>query len=189
MTATASIQMQVLQIADNFQQLSYQAEEIAAVADRMVTCIQAGGKILLCGNGGSAADAQHLAAELVGRFLKDRAPLPAIALNTNNSVITAIANDYGFADVFFRQIQGIGCNKDMLIALSTSGNSQNIINALAVAREMGMTTVGLTGENGGRMRAACDQCICVPSSSTPRIQEMHIAIGHVLCELIEHMFS
>lgn len=189
MTEAKFIQITLLQTASNFSTLSHQAEHIAAVAERMVECLRVGGKILLCGNGGSAADAQHIAAELLGRFLKDRRPLPAIALNTNNSVITSIGNDYGFADIFSRQIQGIACNKDMLIALSTSGNSRNILNALIAAHEIGVVTVGLTGASGGQMRGACDFCICVPSSSTPRIQEMHIAIGHVLCELAERAFS
>jgi D-sedoheptulose 7-phosphate isomerase len=189
MKTTAFVQTQLIQMAKNLANLTHQAEAIATVAEWMVQRIRLGGKILFCGNGGSAADAQHLAAELMGRFLKDRLPLPAIALNTNNSVITALGNDYGFADIFSRQIQGIAGDKDMLIALSTSGNSQNIINALGSAREVGAVTVGLSGASGGEMREACDLCICVPSSSTPRIQEMHIAIGHLLCELVEEALS
>jgi D-sedoheptulose 7-phosphate isomerase len=188
MTEAAFIRTKLFEVVDNFSKLTQQAEAIAIVASQMVTCIRAGGKVLFCGNGGSAADAQHLAAELLGRFLKDRAPLPAIALNTNNSVITSISNDYGFAEIFSRQIYGIASNKDMLVALSTSGNSENVINALGAAREVGMVTVGLSGESGGRIREACDLCICVPSSSTPRIQEMHIAVGHLLCELVEQAF-
>jgi D-sedoheptulose 7-phosphate isomerase len=189
MNASAFVQTQLIQMAKNLASLTSQVEDIATVAEWMVACIQAGGKILLCGNGGSAADAQHIAAEFLGRFLADRPPLPAIALNTNNSVITSIGNDYGFADIFSRQIQGIATDNDMLIALSTSGNSQNVLNALRTACEIGMVTVSLTGESGGRMREACDLCLCVPSSSTPRIQEMHIAIGHLLCELVEQTFS
>lgn len=189
MKATAFIQTQLIEMANNLSNLAIQVENIATVAEWMVACIHRGGKIFLCGNGGSAADAQHLAAELVGRFLKDRPPLPAIALNTNNSVITSLGNDFGFADIFSRQLQGIAGHKDMLIALSTSGNSENILRALGAAREIGLVTVGLSGESGGQMRQACDLCICVPSSHTPRIQEMHIAVGHMLCELVEQACS
>lgn len=189
MKATAFIQTQLMEMSNNLAKLTGQIEAMVSVAEWMVACINRGGKIFFCGNGGSAADAQHLAAELVGRFLKDRPPLPAIALNTNNSIITSLGNDYGFADIFSRQIQGIAGHEDMLIALSTSGNSENIIKALLAAREMGMVSVGLSGESGGRMREACDLCICVPSSHTPRIQEMHIAVGHLLCELVEQAFS
>ena len=140
---------------------------------------------MFCGNGGSAADAQHLAAELMGRFMIDRAPLPAMALTVNSSAMTAIANDYSYEEVFDRQLRGIGRSGDVLVAISTSGNSGNVVRAIEAAREINILTIGLTGESGGRMGNLCDICIRVPSASTPRIQEMHIAVGHCLCELVE----
>ena len=141
--------------------------------------------MLLCGNGGSAADAQHLAAELSGRFYYDRAPLPAEALHTNSSFTTAVANDYSFEDIYSRAVHASGRKGDILIGLSTSGNSENIIRALKTAREMGILTVGMTGETGGKMKPFCDYLINVPSDDTPRIQESHILIGHIICELVE----
>ncbi|MCK9421683.1 MAG: D-sedoheptulose 7-phosphate isomerase [Bacteroidales bacterium] len=151
-------------------------------------CIEAfcnGNKVILCGNGGSAADAQHLAAEFSGRFYYDRPPLPAEALHVNTSYLTAVANDYSFDEVYARLLKGTGREGDVLIGLSTSGNSKNILNALHVANETGIITVGLTGETGGKMRDLCDFLINVPSSDTPRIQEAHIMIGHIICELVE----
>lgn len=140
---------------------------------------------MFCGNGGSAADAQHLAAELSGRFYYDRAPLPAEALHANSSYITAVANDYSFDDIYARAVQGSGRKGDILIGISTSGNSENIIRAMKVAREIGILTVGMTGETGGKMKEFCDYLINVPSTDTPRIQEAHILIGHIICELVE----
>jgi len=147
------------------------------------------GRLLLCGNGGSAADAQHIAAELSGRFKIDRQALDAEALHVNTSYLTAVANDYGFDIVYERLVQAKGREGDMLIALSTSGNSQNIINAIHAAREKNMIIVGMTGQNGGKMKDICDFLLNVPSDDTPLIQEMHILIGHILCEHIEILCS
>lgn len=142
-------------------------------------------KVYFCGNGGSAADAQHLAAEFSGRFYKDRKALPAEALHCNTSYLTAVANDYGYDNVYSRIIEGIGKAGDVLIGLSTSGNSTNILNAFQVAREHKMITVGFTGETGGKMKDASDYLINIPSSDTPRIQECHITVGHIICQLVE----
>lgn len=152
------------------------------------TCINAfcnGNKVLLCGNGGSAADAQHLAAEFSGRFYYDRPPLPAEALHANTSYLTAVANDYSFDEVYARLLRGTAKSGDILIGLSTSGNSKNVIRAFETARELGIITVGLTGESGGIMKDICDFLINVPSKDTPRIQESHIMIGHIICEIVE----
>ncbi len=158
---------------------------VVKVADTMTKCLRSGNKILFFGNGGSAADAQHLAAELSGRFLKERKSLSGWALTTNSSVLTAIGNDYSFDEVFARQVQGIGTPGDLAFGLSTSGNSPNVLRALDVAREKKLVTVGLTGRLGGKLPSAVDHCICIPSDQTPRIQEAHILTGHILCELIE----
>lgn len=147
--------------------------------------LQNGKKILFCGNGGSAADAQHLAAEFSGRFYSDRKALPAEALHCNTSYLTAVANDYSFDVVYSRLIDGIGQEGDVLIGLSTSGNSGNIINALNTARSKQMVTVGFTGITGGKMKDSCDYLINIPSSDTPRIQESHIMVGHIICQLVE----
>ncbi|HUB01922.1 MAG TPA: D-sedoheptulose 7-phosphate isomerase, partial [Terriglobales bacterium] len=144
-----------------------------------------GNKILFFGNGGSAADAQHLAAELSGRFLKERRSLPGLALTTNTSVLTAIGNDYSFDEVFARQVRGIGSGGDIAFAITTSGNSPNVLRAVEAAREKGLVTIGLTGGTGEKLRKAVEMCICIPSDETPRIQEGHILTGHILCELIE----
>jgi D-sedoheptulose 7-phosphate isomerase len=143
------------------------------------------GRILLCGNGGSAADAQHIAAELSGRFAFDREPLDAEALSVNTSYMTAVANDYSFDDIYSRLVKAKGRKGDMLVAISTSGNSQNIINAVNAGEEIGMITVGLTGKSGGKMNDLCNFIIRIPSNETPRIQESHIMIGHIFCKLIE----
>lgn len=150
-----------------------------------VTAFRAGKKILLCGNGGSAADAQHWAGELVSRFYYDRPGLPAIALTTDTSILTAIGNDYGYDYSFARQIEALGNNGDVLFAISTSGNSKNVITAIKAAKNKGMKVIGFTGKNGGEMRDICDICICTPSDSTPKIQEGHEVIGHTICALIE----
>ena len=144
-----------------------------------------GGKVLFCGNGGSAADSQHLAAELTGRFIHDRRPLAAIALSTDSSALTCIANDYSFDEVFARQVAGLGRAGDLLIGISTSGNSRNVIRAVEEAQRLGMATVGLLGRDGGQLRSLCQHSITVPSQVTARIQECHILIGHTLCGLIE----
>lgn len=143
------------------------------------------GKVLLCGNGGSAADAQHIAAELSGRFYYDREPLYAEALSVNTSYITAVGNDYSYDMVFSRMVKAAGKKADVLIGISTSGNSENVVNAIRQANELGMKTIGFTGESGGRLNDLCKVCIKVPSSNTARIQEAHILIGHILCELVE----
>ena len=151
----------------------------------ILNCFQKGGKVLFCGNGGSAADAQHLAAELSGRFYFDRAPLFAEALHVNTSYVTAVANDYGYDDIYSRLIMAMGKENDVLIGLSTSGNSPNIIQAFLAASDIGMKTIAFTGENGGKLKKICDYLINVPSKDTPRIQESHIMIGHIICELVE----
>lgn len=158
---------------------------VIEVAKVVAQALESGDKVLLCGNGGSAADAQHIAGELVGRFLRERRPLPALALNANTSVLTALGNDYGFEEVFARQVAALGRPGDVLIAISTSGNSPNVLRAAKAARERGMKVIGLTGAGGGKLRELCDLCLCVPSASTPRIQEMHILIGHIICQLVE----
>jgi D-sedoheptulose 7-phosphate isomerase len=164
-------------------------EELLNVIESVVgICISAfrnGNKVLFCGNGGSAADAQHLAAEFSGRFYYDRPPLPSEALHVNTSYLTAVANDYAFDEVYARILKGSGKKGDILIALSTSGNSANIIKALQAAKENGITTIGMTGASGGIMKDLCDFLINVPSIDTPRIQESHIMIGHIICELVE----
>lgn len=158
---------------------------IEDVTSLIITAFNNGNKVLFCGNGGSASDAQHLAAEFSGRFYHDRKPLPSEALHCNTSYLTAVANDYGYDSVYSRIVEGSGQTGDVLVGLSTSGNSTNITNALQMAREIGMITVGFTGEGGGKMKELCDHLINVPSSDTPRIQEAHITIGHIICQLVE----
>ncbi|WP_204251241.1 D-sedoheptulose 7-phosphate isomerase [Elioraea rosea] len=159
--------------------------DTAAAAEILVAAIRTGNKLLICGNGGSAADAQHWAGELVSRFLYDRPGLPAIALTTDSSIMTAIGNDYGYERLFSRQVEALGTKGDVLFALSTSGRSPNVIAALKAAREKGMVTVGFTGEGGGDMPPLCDILLRVPSAATPRIQEGHEALGHAICALVE----
>ena len=161
------------------------ADSIVNVAGLIVSSIHAEGKILLFGNGGSATDASHIAAEFVGRYDRDRVPLPALALSTDMATITCIANDYEYADIFARQISGLGRNGDIAIAISTSGNSLNILKAVEVARNLGLTTVAWTGKGGGKLASLVDYSFVVPSNVTARIQECHITLGHVLCELVE----
>lgn len=158
---------------------------IGKAVEAIVTCFRNGGRVYFCGNGGSAADAQHLAAEFSGRFYFDRPVLPADALHCNTSYLTAVANDYGYDKVFARLISGLGREGDILVGLSTSGNSENILQAFAVCREKGVRTLALTGANGGRMKELADLLINIPSTDTPRIQEAHITIGHIICELVE----
>lgn len=158
---------------------------IARVGETLVQALKQGNKVLLFGNGGSAADAQHIAAEFVGRFLIDRPALPAVALPVNASCVTAIGNDYGFDVVFSRQIEALGRAGDVAIGISTSGNSPNVLNALSTARKMGLCAVALTGCTGGKLKDVVDYCICVPSNETPRIQECHILLGHLISELVE----
>jgi D-sedoheptulose 7-phosphate isomerase len=162
------------------------SDVVEKVVGAIVRTLQTGGKILLFGNGGSAADAQHIAAEFVNRYMMDRPPLPAIALTTDTSALTSIVNDYGAADLFAKQVRALGRPGDIAIALSTSGNSVNILRALDVCKEMGIRTIGLTGGSGGAMATKVDHCLCVSATAkTPRIQEAHILIAHVLCELVD----
>jgi len=161
------------------------AGDVSKVADLIYSSLAEGGQLLIAGNGGSAADAQHISAELTGRFLRERRPLRAIALHANTSALTAVGNDYGYEYVFARELTAHARPGDVLLAISTSGNSPNILRAIEAARQCGVAVVGFTGESGGQMRAACDLCLCVPSKSTPRIQEMHITIGHTICDLME----
>jgi D-sedoheptulose 7-phosphate isomerase len=159
--------------------------QISAVAERLRTCLQQGGKILLMGNGGSAADSQHIAAEIVGRYKRERKGLPAIALTTDTSILTSVGNDYGYEYIFSRQVEALCGPLDVVIGLSTSGNSPNVVRAIETAKEIGATTIGMTGGSGGKLKALCDFNLVVPSGDTPRIQEAHNFIGHVLCELAE----
>ncbi|MCF8448704.1 MAG: D-sedoheptulose 7-phosphate isomerase [Taibaiella sp.] len=158
---------------------------IEKVTEVITNAFANGNKVLFCGNGGSAADAQHLAAEFSGRFYTDRDPLPSEALHCNSSYMTAVANDYGYDVVYSRMIKGMGKPGDVLVGLSTSGNSVNIINAMEQSRKIGMINVVLSGEGGGKLRTMCDYLINVPSNDTPRIQESHIMVGHIICELVE----
>lgn len=158
---------------------------ITDAGDVLAALLGAGGKLLFCGNGGSAADCQHLAAELTGRFMKDRRPLAGLALSTDSSALTCIGNDYSFDDVFARQVHALGRPGDALLAISTSGQSPNVIKAVQAAREIGIYTVGLLGRDGGPLRSLCDAAIVVPGQVTARIQEAHLLIGHTLCGLIE----
>ncbi len=159
--------------------------KLAEVSSICINTYKNDGKILIAGNGGSAADAQHFAGELVSRFYFDRPALSAIALTTDSSILTAIGNDYGYEDVFSRQVQAHGRSGDVFIAISTSGNSPNILKAIETAKAIGLVVIGLTGQSGGKMKAMCDVCLCAPSDSTPRIQECHLFFEHTLCACIE----
>ena len=166
------------------------APQIAAAGQRIVQCLAQGGKLLACGNGGSASDAQHFAAEIVGRFERERPALPALALNTDSSILTAVANDYGYDDVFARQVQGLGRTGDVLLAISTSGNSTNVFNAIKTAQANGLACIALTGRDGGRIASALtptDIEIRIPNDNTARIQEVHILVIHCLCDLVEYL--
>ena len=163
-------------------------ERLEKIADLVVGTFKNDGKVLFCGNGGSAADAQHLAAEFSGRFYTDREPLYAEALHVNTSYVTAVANDYSYNEVYARMVKAAGRKGDVLFAISTSGNSPNILLAIEAARQRNMIVVGMTGESGGKMREACDYLLNVPSADTPRIQESHILMGHIICELTEKMY-
>ncbi len=168
-----------------FAQIGQLAPNLIAAAEAATEAVRNGNRILFCGNGGSAADAQHLAAELVGRLVRDRRALPGLALSTDSSALTCIGNDFGFDEVFARQVEGLGRSGDVLVAISTSGNSPNVIRAVEVAKPRGITTIGLLGRNGGRLAPMVDLPIVVPAEETARIQEAHIFLGHVLCALIE----
>jgi len=163
-------------------------DTIAHAVQAILQAFKNGNKVLFCGNGGSAADAQHLAAEFSGRFYTDRDALPAEALHVNTSYITAVANDYSYEVIYSRMVKGIGHKGDVLVGLSTSGNSPNILKAMETAKEKGMITIGFTGATGGKMKAVSDYLINVPSTDTPRIQESHILVGHILCQLVEELY-
>ena len=165
------------------------ASAVSCAVDLIYSSMAAGGQLLVAGNGGSAADAQHIAAELTGRFFLERRPFRALALHVNTSALTAIGNDYGYEHVFARELQAHARPGDVLLAISTSGNSANILRAIEAARECKVSVIGLTGETGGKMRSMCDLCLCVPTKSTPRMQEMHITIGHAICELLEERLA
>lgn len=173
-------------ISNNFIELKNKTSEIEKVANECIKAIKNGNKIMFCGNGGSASDSQHLAAELVGRYKKNRQSLPAIALTVDTSILTAVGNDFGFDTVFSRQVEGLGKKGDVLIGISTSGNSTNVVKAIEQAKSMGIVTVGFTGQKGGEMRNLVDYLVNVPSDVANTIQEMHIAIGHILCGIIEN---
>ena len=179
------IREELASIANSMDLLKNWAGDIEKAVSASVDSLKSGGKIIFCGNGGSAAQAQHLAAELVGRYKLERRAMAALSLTVDTSNITAIGNDYGYDDIFRRQLEGLGRKGDVLIGLSTSGNSRNVVLAFELAREMGVTTIALTGEGGGRMKELADICIAVPSQETNHIQEMHIAVGHILCGLVE----
>lgn len=186
MTAIAEkLNSQLSEIAESFEKLKTLTPMVIQGSEVMITALRAGGKVLFCGNGGSAADSQHLAAELMGRFLVDRAPLAAVSLTTDTSALTAIGNDYGYEHVFSRQLRGLGRKGDVLVGISTSGNSKNVIAALEMARKMDIRTIGLTGGNGGSMQQWCNVCLCVPAQRTDMIQQMHITLGHMMCGLVE----
>jgi len=160
-------------------------ESIEKVANVIIHCLKNDGTIFWCGNGGSASDSQHLAAELVGRFVEDRRPLKSIALTADSAVMTCIVNDYGYEHIFSRQIEALGCERDILVGISTSGNSKNVLNAFEAAKNKGVKTIGLLGKGGGVAKDLVDESITILSNSTARVQEMHILIGHILCDLIE----
>ncbi|WP_405378589.1 D-sedoheptulose 7-phosphate isomerase [Phascolarctobacterium sp.] len=159
--------------------------QIATIAQEIKKALANGHKVLFCGNGGSAADSQHLAAEFVGRFQKERAGLPAIALTVDTSILTAVGNDYGYDKVFVRQVEALAQAGDVLVGISTSGNSPNVVQAIELAKTKGVYCVGMTAAGGGKMANLCDECIAVPAKVTARAQEMHILIGHILCELVD----
>jgi D-sedoheptulose 7-phosphate isomerase len=166
--------------------IKYIGAPLEIASNLCIDCLKGGGKILICGNGGSAADAQHIAAELVGRYKVERKGLASIALTTDTSILTAVSNDYGYDHVFDRQIEALATAGDVVIGISTSGNSDNVINALKLAKELGCKTIGMSGRDGGQMNNLCNVNLVVPAYDVPRIQEMHIVIGHTLCHLIEN---
>lgn len=187
-SGAAAVLAEIHAARDNLDAMAHDAELHNTVGAVALACVQAlrnGGKVLFCGNGGSAADAQHLAGEFVSRFHYDRAPLAGIALTTDTSVLTAIGNDYGYEKVFERQVLGLGRKGDVLVGISTSGRSPNVLRAMEAARSIGMVTVGMTGNQREAIEQVADHCIRIPSRSTPKIQEGHIVMGHALCALVE----
>ncbi|MBQ7022564.1 MAG: D-sedoheptulose 7-phosphate isomerase [Akkermansia sp.] len=182
---TQWISAELKTLAEHMNALAGQASLIQAIADACTAALKNGGKVMFCGNGGSAADSQHLAAEFVGRYKLERPALNSVALTVDTSILTAIGNDYGYDDVFRRQVEGIGKAGDVLIGLSTSGNSRNVLKAFEQAAAMGITTVAFTGAAGGKMKESADICLAVPAAVTNHIQEQHITCGHLICELVE----
>ena len=176
---------QLREASRRFAALEAEAPRIAAAAELLIECFRAGNKVIFCGNGGSAADSQHLAAEFMGRYRRDRKPLPSLSLTVDTSALTAIGNDYGFEHVFSRQLRGIGVRNDVLVGISTSGNSANVVHAFGVAKEIGVRRIALTGQGGGKLADLADLALKVPSTRTNEIQEMHIAIGHMICGFVE----
>lgn len=176
------------EIIKNFTLLKNKHDIIEKIAQTWITSITNGNKVIFCGNGGSAADSQHLAAELMGRYLIDRNPMPAMSLTVDTSALTAIGNDYGYENIFSRQLRGIGKKGDCLVGISTSGNSKNILEAFKVAKEKEITTIAFTGNSGGEMLKLADITLNVPSEITNNIQEMHIACGHIICGIVENSF-
>lgn len=188
MSPLARLKMMVeesIRLKDRF--FGEQGEKVIAAAQLLVEVFQAGGKVLIFGNGGSAADAQHLAAEFVNRFQVERPPLAALALTTDTSILTAVANDYDFRQVFAKQVRALGRPGDLAWGISTSGNSPNVVAGLDAARELGLKTLALSGGDGGPVAAAAEMALTVPSRNTPRVQEVHITIGHVLCDLVDYL--
>lgn len=186
MNAISSIIQESIDVKQSFLADASNIVLIENICNSITNAFKNGRKVLLCGNGGSAADAQHIAAEFSGRFKINRPALPAEALHVNTSYLTAVGNDYGFDVIYSRMIEGIGCEGDILIALSTSGNSTNILNAVKAAKSKSMVTIGMTGISGGDMNDHCDFMVKIPSSNTPRIQESHILVGHIICQLVEN---
>ncbi len=176
-------------IAVAYKCLEANSQTIQRIGDKVIETIHNGNKVLLFGNGGSAADAQHIAAEFTGRFVKERRGLPAIALTTDTSALTAIGNDYGYDRIFERQVEALALKGDLLIGISTSGNSDNVIKGLSLGNEIGCTTVGLSGRDGGQMNSICDINCIVPSDITAHIQEMHIVIGHLICKYVDENYE
>ena len=174
-----------LEVKENF--IKENSSDIIALAEKIALAFTADRKLMLCGNGGSAADAQHIAGEFINRFLLERPPLPAIALTTDTSIITSIGNDYSFDEVFSKQVKALGVEGDILLAISTSGNSGNVISAVKDAKKQGIFSVGLTGGNGGRLKGLVDMALVVKSDVTPRIQETHILVGHIICQLVDYI--
>ena len=182
------IRRTLIDISNNFLELTNSIHDLEEASSCIIQIIENGGKIMFCGNGGSAADSQHLAAELVGRYRINRDPLSAVALTTDTSIITAIANDFSFDEIFSRQVKAIGHNNDLLYAVSTSGKSQNIINAIKMAKNMGIKVIGVTGRDSSQFEKLCDINIKAPADTPDRIQEMHIAIGQIICDIVERHF-
>jgi D-sedoheptulose 7-phosphate isomerase len=185
MTASDKLQNAIAEHQEMFARLGILIPQISQVAQELKACLKRGGKILLMGNGGSAADSQHIAAEIVGRFKKERRGLAAIALTTDTSIITSIGNDYGYDCIFTRQVEALCRPEDVVIGITTSGNSENVVAAIKEANRLGATTIGLTGGSGGKLTALCMINLIMPSTDTPRIQEAHIFVGHSLCDLLE----